>query len=70
MTQNPVINVRSAATTMVAAMAVIGVIDNYIAIISRDVSIWQFMLVRGAISLPIIVVLSFLGLGTMRPIRT
>ena len=70
MIQNPAIDGRSAATTMVAAMAVIGVIDNYIAIISSDVSIWQFMLVRGAIALPIIAVLSFLGLGTMRPIRT
>ena len=68
MIQNPAINGRSAATTMVAAMAVIGVIDNYIAIISRDVSIWQFMLVRGAIAFPIIVIISFLGLGTMRPI--
>ena len=28
------------------------------------------MLVRGAIALPIIVILSFLGLGTLRPIRT
>jgi drug/metabolite transporter (DMT)-like permease len=70
MTQNLAINGRSAATTMVAAMAVIGVIDNYIAIISRDVSIWQFMLVRGAIALPFIATLSFFGLGTMRPIRT
>lgn len=70
MTQNPKINGRSAATTMVAAMAVIGVIDNYIAVISQDVSIWQFMIVRGAFALPIIIMLSFLGLGTMRPIRT
>ena len=70
MTQNPKINDRSAATTMVAAMAVIGVIDNYIAMISQDVSIWQFMIVRGAFALPIIIMLSFLGLGTMRPIRT
>ena len=70
MAQNPKINGRSAATTMVAAMAVIGVIDNYIAVISQDVSIWQFMIVRGAFALPIIIMLSFLGLGTMRPIRT
>lgn len=70
MTQNLAINGRSAAITMVAAMVVIGVIDKYIAVISRDVSIWQFMLVRGAIALPIIVVLSFWGLCTMRPIRT
>ena len=70
MAQNPKINDRSAATTMVAAMAVIGVIDNYIAMISQDVSIWQFMIVRGAFALPIIIMLSFLGLGTMRPIRT
>lgn len=70
MAQNPKINGRSAATTMVAAMAVIGVIDNYIAVISQDVSIWQFMIVRGAFALPIIIMLSILGLGTMRPIRT
>lgn len=70
MAQNPKINGRSAATTMVAAMAVIGVIDNYIAVISQDVSIWQFMIVGGAFALPIIIMLSFLGLGTMRPIRT
>ena len=70
MAQNPKINGRSAATTMVAAMAVIGVIDNYIAVISQDVSIWQFMIVRGAFALPIIIMLSFFGLGTMRPIRT
>ena len=70
MIQNPAINGRSAATTTVAAMVVIGVIDNYNAIISLDLSIWQLMLVRSTIAFPIIVVLSFLGLGTMRPIRT
>ena len=54
---------------MVGAMAVIGVIDNYITLISESLSIWQFMLMRSAIALPLLAVFSILGFVTMRPKR-
>ena len=63
------INGPQAALTMVGAMAVIGVIDNYITLISESLSIWQFMLMRSAIALPLLAVFSILGFVTMRPKR-
>ena len=47
----------------------IGVIDNYITLISESLSIWQFMLMRSAIALPLLAVFSIMGFVTMRPKR-
>ena len=52
-----------AAAFMICAMAVIGVIDNFIAPLSRHVGLWQFHLMRASIALPMVVVLPLLGLG-------
>jgi len=58
-----------AAAFMICAMAVIGVIDNFIAPLSRHVGLWQFHLMRASIALPMVVVLPLLGLGGLMPIR-
>ncbi len=65
LTHNP----RQAATFMVTAMFVIGLIDNFIAMIARDVSVWQFQFMRACMGLPVLGLVAFLGFGTLRPIR-
>ena len=58
-----------AAITMIGAMSIIGVIDNYIAVLAQHVGLWQFHATRAAMALPLVVGLSLLGLGTLRPVR-
>lgn len=65
MTERPL----AAAAHMVAAMCVIGVIDNFIALIARDVGLWQFLILRGAVAIPLVVALAALGLGRIAPRR-
>lgn len=60
---------RQAAVFMVTAMLIIGLIDNYIAIIARDISLWQFQLLRGCMALPLLGLVAAFGIGTLRPIR-
>ncbi|MEP5151914.1 DMT family transporter, partial [Planktotalea sp.] len=65
MTHNP----RQAATFMVLAMLIIGLIDNYIAVIARDVSLWQFQFLRACMALPLLGLVAFFGFASLRPIR-
>ncbi len=58
-----------ASLLMVAAMAIIGVIDNFVIRVAESVGLWQFHLSRALLMLPLIAVLSILGLGTLRPRR-
>jgi drug/metabolite transporter (DMT)-like permease len=58
-----------AAAFMICAMAVIGVIDNFIAPLSRHIGLWQFHLMRATIAWPLVAVLPLLGLGGLMPIR-
>lgn len=44
----------AAAGLMLAAMVIIGAIDNVIALIARDLGLWQFLVMRAAISVPLI----------------
>ncbi len=63
------INGRAAALTMLAAMLVIGCIDNFISLIARDAGLWQFQVLRSAMGLPLIILASFLGFGTLWALR-
>lgn len=54
---------------MVFAMLTIGLIDNYIALIARDVSLWQFQLMRACMGLPLLALVALLGFGSLKPIR-
>lgn len=54
---------------MIASMALLGFVDNFIAPISEVVSLWQFLLVRCVFALPLVVLLSWLGLGGLRAQR-
>ena len=40
--------------SMLAAMTVIGLIDNAVALIARDMGLWQFQLMRGLLCLPML----------------
>ncbi|MEL6463839.1 MAG: DMT family transporter [Pseudomonadota bacterium] len=59
----------AAALHMVGAMAVIGAIDIYVAVIAQTLSVWQFLLLRLMLAAPIVFALSALGFGTIRPRR-
>ncbi len=69
MIKNMPINDRAAALTMLAAMLVIGCIDNFISLIARDAGLWQFQVLRSAMGLPLIILVSFLGFGTLWALR-
>lgn len=59
----------AAAVTMVCAMAVIGVIDNFISRLAVEIGLWQFHFVRALVALPLVMSLSLFGLGSFRPRR-
>jgi drug/metabolite transporter (DMT)-like permease len=59
----------AAALCMIGSMVLLGFVDNYVAIIATEISVWQFLTVRAMMAVPLIGVLSMLGLGTMRPQR-
>jgi drug/metabolite transporter (DMT)-like permease len=59
----------TAAFVMVCAMAIIGVIDNYIVRLAQEIGLWQFHFTRALMALPLVASLSVLGLGQIRPRR-
>ncbi len=54
---------------MIGAMAIIGVIDNVVVLVAETIGLWQFHLSRAILMLPLVLLLSLLGLGGLRPIR-
>ena len=63
------VNNRKAGLIMVLAMLIIGFIDNYIAVIAKTASLWQFQIMRAGLALPILLIISALGLGGLKPVR-
>lgn len=59
----------AAAFVMVAAMAIIGVIDNVIPLIAAEIGLWQFHATRALVAGPLVAGLSIIGLGTLWPRR-
>lgn len=59
----------AAAAFMVAAMALIGVIDNFIVRLADTIGLWQFHVVRSSMMLPIVFLMSVVGLGRFGPRR-
>ncbi len=58
-----------AAVSMVCAMMIIGVIDNFIVRLAEQIGLWQFHFIRALIALPLVGALSLFGLGRLRPVR-
>lgn len=58
-----------ASVLMVSAMAILGVIDNVVILLADTIGLWQFHLTRALLMLPLIVGLSLLGMGSLRPRR-
>ena len=56
----------SAAIFMIAAMAIIGIIDNYIVRLADTIGLWQFHFLRGVMMLPLIVIMSLICLPPLR----
>jgi drug/metabolite transporter (DMT)-like permease len=56
----------AAALSMVTAMCIIGAIDIYVVVIAQTISVWQFFVVRMVLMLPMVVLASALGFGTLR----
>ncbi len=57
----------AAAASVLAAMAIIGLIDNFVVTIAETHGLWQFHVIRMVLALPIIAVVASLGFGTVRP---
>ncbi|NVO55823.1 DMT family transporter [Rhodobacteraceae bacterium B1Z28] len=58
-----------ASGLMICAMAIIGVIDNVVILLAETIGLWQFHLSRALLMLPMVIGLSLLGLGGLRPKR-
>ncbi|MEP2030403.1 MAG: DMT family transporter [Paracoccaceae bacterium] len=58
-----------AAGSMVLAMVIIGIIDNYIVVLSEHIGLWQFQVARSVIAVALIALMSAAGLGTLKPRR-
>ncbi|WP_299547062.1 DMT family transporter [uncultured Tateyamaria sp.] len=69
MAVTPTYHPMAAALNMVGAMCVIGAIDIYVAVIAQTISLWQFLIMRLLLAAPIVLALSALGFGTLRPRR-
>ena len=54
--------VARGASLIVAGMAVIGFIDNFVWVIAAEISVWQFHLVRSAMALPLLALAAAFGL--------
>lgn len=59
----------AAAVWMLAAMMMIGVIDNFVAVIAGSIGLWQFYVIRMVIALPLIWLMSLAGMGALRWMR-
>jgi drug/metabolite transporter (DMT)-like permease len=59
----------AAANTMLAAMAVIGLTDNVVPLLADRIGIWQFNVMRTVISVPLIVLMAYVGFGQVAPRR-
>lgn len=58
-----------AAVAMVTAMALIGVIDNFIIRLADHIGLWQFHFTRALVALPLVALLAVAGLGRLLPRR-
>ncbi len=58
-----------AAFSMLGAMMILGFIDNFVAVIFGDISLWQFQVLRSLAMVPLVVGMSLAGLGSLRPRR-
>lgn len=59
----------AAAAAMIAAMAIIGLIDNFVIFVAETHGLWQFHIARTALAVPLIALGAWLGWGTIRPLR-
>jgi hypothetical protein len=59
----------SAPLSIVTAMLVLAISDNFIALIAERMSVWQFHAMRSAIIMPLIAI-AMLALGQARTLRT
>lgn len=57
----------AAAISMLSAMCIIGFIDNFVTVISQSLGLWQLHAMRSTFMAPLLVAMSLLGLGVMRP---
>lgn len=57
----------AAAAAVLAAMAIIGLIDNFVVLVAETHGLWQFHITRTALALPVIWAISLAGFGALRP---
>jgi len=69
MTQTNSSNPKAAVMSIIASMAVLGVIDNSIPLLAQEIGIWQFKILRASIAVPILVIVAFFGFGQIFPKR-
>lgn len=59
----------AAAGAILFAMAFLGLIDNLVTVIARDIGLWQFHFMRALMALPMLAALTAFGVGRLRARR-
>lgn len=54
---------------VLAGMATLGLSDNFLVNVADESSLWQFHSFRAAVILPLLIALSYFGLGRIRPVK-
>lgn len=62
-------NPKGAILSMMTAMLIVGVIDNYVVVLAAHGGLWQFHFTRTLMALPIFLAGAAFGLGRLRPLR-
>ena len=57
-----------AALSILGGMFTLGITDNFVPYISETGSLWQFHMLRGAISVVLLALVAGLGFGVIRPV--
>jgi len=60
-------NPKAAMLSMLAAMLIVGVIDNYVAVLAVHGGLWQFHFMRTLMALPVFAAISMMGFARLRP---
>lgn len=57
----------AAALSVLSAMALIGLVDNFVVRIAETHSLWQFHVTRTILAMPAFIMITWFGLGVLRP---
>lgn len=69
MSDNSQVRPVAAALSIFGGMAALGLTDNFVRILAAEAGLWQFHATRAVMSIPLLLLLGWFGMGRLRPKR-